>query len=94
MISRSGRQCPQAPGHMLWIFIAFPSPHRPAYVPHTILPSRDTRARAGDGDVTTIVSLASRRGIINVHCHRLIEFGTDRICPRGSLKSVRTRAVS
>lgn len=32
---------------------------------------------AGDGDVATIVSFASRRGIINAHCHRLIEFGTD-----------------
>lgn len=43
----------------------------------TISPSRD--AQAGDGNVATIVQLASRRGIISVHCHRLIESGTDRI---------------
>lgn len=66
-------------GHMLRIFMAFLRPciTRTTSPQSTILPSRDTRA--GDGNVATIVQLASRRGIISAHCHRLIEFGTDRI---------------
>jgi len=40
----SHRRCPQARRHMLRIFMAFSSPYRPVYVPHTISPSRDTRA--------------------------------------------------
>ena len=43
----------------------------------TILPSCNTQA--SNGNVATIVLLASRRGIISAHCHRLIEFGIDRI---------------
>lgn len=64
---------------MLRIFMALLHPYiaRATSPRSTILPSRDTRA--GDGNVATIVQLASRRGIISAHCHRLIEFGTDRI---------------
>lgn len=47
----------------------------PIYVPRTSLPSRDTRANRRRRHCVTPVS---RRGIISAHCHRLIEFGTDR----------------
>lgn len=80
MIPRDGQRCPRARGHMLWIFMTLPSLHRPDYVPpkYDFTLARYT-SRRGDSNVTTIVQLASRRGIISAHCHRLIEFGTDRI---------------
>jgi len=79
MIPRDGQQCPRARGHMLRIFMTLPSLYRRGYTSprSTILPSCNTRA--SDGNVATIVLLASRRGIISAHCHRLIEFGIDRI---------------
>lgn len=52
------------------------------YIVRTMFPEERFYPRAirtGDGNVATIVQLASRRGIISAHCHRLIEFGTDRI---------------
>ena len=79
MIPRDGQQCPRARGHMLRIFMTLPSLYRSSYTAprSTILPSCNTQA--SNGNVATIVLLASRRGIISAHCHRLIEFGIDRI---------------